>query len=130
MLYNIAGDFVSPLVNRAGIKAEYVTANSKQIQAAYFYEQTILKAFTEVVSLMYSVDNLQNSFDYKSQQVDALKESISISIVLFKSARADYMEVLMTQRDVLEAKMELVETKREQMNALVNIYQAIVGGWK
>lgn len=130
LLYNIAGDFVSPLVNRAGIKAEYVTANSKQIQAAYFYEQTILKAFTEVVSLMYSVDNLQNSFDYKSQQVDALKESISISIVLFKSARADYMEVLMTQRDVLEAKMELVETKREQMNALVNIYQAIGGGWK
>jgi multidrug efflux system outer membrane protein len=40
------------------------------------------------------------------------------------------MEVLMTQRDVLEAKMELVETKREQMNALVNIYQAIGGGWK
>jgi multidrug efflux system outer membrane protein len=40
------------------------------------------------------------------------------------------MEVLMTQRDVLEAKMELVETKREQMNALLNICQAIGGGWK
>jgi len=130
LLYNLAGDFVSPLVNRAGIKADYISANAKQIQAAFIYEQTVLKAFTEVMSLMTKVDNLQNSFNFKTQQVSALNESIKISTVLFKSARADYMEVLMTQRDALEAKMELVETKREQMNNMVNIYQAIGGGWR
>ncbi len=36
----------------------------------------------------------------------------------------------MTQRDALEAKMELIETKVQQMNAMVNIYQALGGGWK
>jgi outer membrane protein TolC len=32
---------------------------------------------------------------------------------------ADYLEVLMTQRDALEAKLELVETKKQQLNAVV-----------
>jgi outer membrane protein TolC len=40
------------------------------------------------------------------------------------------MEVLMTQRDALEAKFELIETKKEQMIASINIYKALGGGWK
>ena len=40
------------------------------------------------------------------------------------------MEVLMTQRDALEAKVELIETKKQQMNAMVDIYHALGGGWR
>jgi outer membrane protein TolC len=40
------------------------------------------------------------------------------------------MEVLLTQRDALESKFELIETKKQQMNANVNIYRALGGGWK
>jgi outer membrane protein TolC len=40
------------------------------------------------------------------------------------------MDVLLTQRDALESKFELIETKKKQMNAVVNIYQALGGGWK
>jgi outer membrane protein TolC len=39
------------------------------------------------------------------------------------------MEVLLTQRDALESKFELIETKKMQMNAKVNIYRALGGGW-
>jgi multidrug efflux system outer membrane protein len=38
--------------------------------------------------------------------------------------------VLMTQRDALESKLELVETKRDQLNAGVNMYKFLGGGWK
>jgi outer membrane protein TolC len=36
----------------------------------------------------------------------------------------------MTQRDALESKLELIETKKEQLNAMVNIYRDLGGGWK
>lgn len=72
---------------------------------------------------------MQKSYELKNQQVDALSQSIGISNDLFKSARADYMEVLLTQRDALEARFELVETKKQQLNAMVNIYRALGGGW-
>jgi outer membrane protein TolC len=61
--------------------------------------------------------------------VDALTKSIDISNDLFRSARADYLEVLTTQRDALESKLELVETKKQQMDAVVTIYKALGGGW-
>jgi multidrug efflux system outer membrane protein len=42
----------------------------------------------------------------------------------------DYYDVLLTRRDSLEAEMELVETKKDQMQALVSLYQALGGGWR
>ncbi len=55
---------------------------------------------------------------------------MTISTNLFRSARADYMEVLLTQRDALESKVELVETRKRQMNAMVDMYRALGGGWR
>jgi len=129
MLYSLAGDLVAPLVNRNAIKATYISANAKQIQAVYNYERTILKAYVEVANQLSKIGNLEKSYDFKAKEVKALTESISISNDLFKSARADYMEVLLTQRDALQSRFELVETKMQQMNAVVNIYQALGGGW-
>ena len=129
LLYALAGHLVAPLINRNAIKAAYYSANSKQIQAVYNYEQTILNAYIEVVNQVSMINNLEKSYDLKSKQVAALTESIDISTVLFKSARADYMEVLLTQRDALESKFELIETKKLQLNARITIYKALGGGW-
>jgi NodT family efflux transporter outer membrane factor (OMF) lipoprotein len=129
MLYSIAGDIAAPLINKNAIKASYFAANAKQTQAVYQYERTILNAYIEVANQMASIGNLKKTYELKDKQVQALNQSINISNDLFKSARADYLEVLMTQRDVLEAKLELIETKKQQLNAMVKIYQALGGGW-
>ena len=130
LLYNVAGDLVAPLVNRNAIKAAYIGATAHQMQAVYEYEQTVLNAYVEVVNQLNNIQNLRNSYDLRKQQVDALSSSITISNNLFRSARADYMEVLLTQRDALESKFELVETQKQRMNAMVNMYQALGGGWR
>lgn len=130
ILYSLAGDLVAPLVNRNAIKAKYYNANAKQLQAVLGYERTVLNAYVQVAGQLAIISNLGKSFDLKSKQVQALTESIEISNDLFRSARADYMEVLLTQRDALESKFELIETKKKQMNAVVNVYQALGGGWK
>jgi len=129
MLYAIAGDIAAPLINRNAIKAFYYTANAKQIQAVYQYERSILNAYIEVANQLSGINNLAKSYDLKAKQVQALTQSIEISNDLFKSSRADYLEVLMTQRDALESKLELIETKKQQLNAMVKIYQALGGGW-
>lgn len=130
LLYNIAGDLIAPLVNRNALKAKYASASAKQIQSVYEYEKTILNAYIEVANRMSNITNLKSSYDYKQQQVTALTQSITISTNLFKSAKADYMEVLMTQRDAIEAKFELIEIKQEQLSNMVSIYQSLGGGWR
>ncbi|MBO2030357.1 TolC family protein [Siccationidurans ginsengisoli] len=129
MLYNLAGDLMAPLVNRIGIKALYSTANALQIQAVYNYERTVLNAYVEVANQLSNISNLQNSYDAKLKEVQALNQSIRISNSLFKAVRADYTEVLFTQRDALESKFDLTETKMKQLNATVNVYRALGGGW-
>lgn len=130
MLYSLAGDLAAPLINRNAIKATYYSANAKQIQAVYNYERTILNAYVEVMNQLAKINNMQQNYDLKAKQVVALTKSVDISNDLFKSARADYMEVLLTQRDALEAKFELIETQKQKLNATVNIYQALGGGWR
>lgn len=130
LLYSLAGDLVAPLVNRNAIKAAYYSANAKQIQALIDYERTVLKAYLEVVNQLSKIENLQSSYNLRAQQVEKLGQSIRISNDLFLSARADYMEVLLTQRESLEARFELIDTRKQQMAAMVNVYQALGGGWR
>ncbi|WP_406826545.1 TolC family protein [Pedobacter sp. KACC 23697] len=130
LIYSLAGDLAGPLINRNAIKAEYSSANAKQLQAVFDYEKAILNGYIEVANQLSKISNLQKSYDLKSKQVTALTQSIDISNDLFKAARADYFEVLMTQRDALQSKLELIETKKQQLNAVVDIYQALGGGWK
>jgi outer membrane protein TolC len=129
LLYGLAGDMVAPLINRNAIKATYYNANDKQLQAVYDYEKTVLNAHIEVLNGLSKIENLKKSYEQKEHQVVALTNSIEITNKLFSAARADYMEVLLTQRDALESKLQLVETKKEQLAAKVNMYKSLGGGW-
>lgn len=130
MLYSFAGGLVGPLLNRNEIKATLFSANARQIQAAFQYEQTLLRAYTEVSNQLANVSNLAGSYARKEEQVQALNRSVDIVINLFNSARADYVEILLTQRDAFEARIDLVEIKMNQMHAYVDLYRALGGGWK
>ncbi|SDQ67363.1 TolC family protein [Flagellimonas zhangzhouensis] len=129
VLYSAIGDMVAPLINRNAIKAQYKTATDRQLQAVYEYEKAILNAYIEVANQLSNIDNLKKSYELKDGQVQALTESIELSTRLFQSARVEYIEVLLAQREALESRMELVETKKDQLLAQVNMYRALGGGW-
>ncbi len=129
VLYSVMGDMVAPLINRNAIKAEYKNATDRQLQAVFEYEKAILNAYIEVANQLSNIDNLKKSYELKDGQVQALTESIELSTRLFQSARVEYIEVLLAQREALESKMELVETKKNQMLAQVHMYRALGGGW-
>ncbi len=130
MLFNVFAGVMAPLLNRRGITAEYESANARQMQAVLGYERAILSAYVDVNTGINLVRNTSQSVALKTQQVASLAESVTISTQLFNSARAEYLEVLTTRRDSLEAQMDLVETKQRQLAATVTLYQALGGGWR
>jgi NodT family efflux transporter outer membrane factor (OMF) lipoprotein len=125
---NVAGDLVAPLVNKNAIQAEYQSANAKQLQSVYNYQRIVLNAFTEVVNRVSMVENYSKSIVIKKQQLEALEASIDSANKLFQNARAEYVEVLLAQRELMEARMVLIDTKKQQLSAIVNAYQALGGG--
>jgi len=128
LVANVAGGVVAPLINRNAIKAEYLSANARQLEAVYNYQRVVLNAFTEVLNRVSMAENYRKSLDIKRQQLEALEASVEVATKLFQGARVEYVEVLLAQRDLLEARTVLIETKRQQLTAIVNAYQALGGG--
>lgn len=127
---SILGGFVSPWINRRALKAGFQTAGANQRRAAYELEQTILKAFYEVSNQLAKIGNLEKGFANMQENVDYLQKSTEVAFQLFRSARAEYLEVLLTQREALEAKQDWIELKRSQFLAVVDLYKALGGGWR
>ncbi len=115
-------------MNKRAIQAEYRTANARQLQSIYNYQQTVIDAFTELINFLAAVENYGKSIEVKKQQLESLEKSVDVATKLFQNARAEYMEVLLAQRDLMEVRMTLIETKQQQLSAMVNAYRALGGG--
>ena len=124
----IAGGLTGPFVNRRAIKAQYLTANARQLQAIYNYQRVILEAFTQVVNRVTMVENYSRSIEIKKQQLQSLEAAVQFANDLFQNARIEYIDVLFAQRDLRDARSILIDTKSEQLTAVVNTYQALGGG--
>jgi outer membrane protein, multidrug efflux system len=130
LLYTLAADLAGPVINRNAIIAEFKTANASQMQAMYDYQKTIINGYVEVSNELSNINNLEKMYEFKSKEVEVRTKSIDISNDLYKAARANYLEVLTAQRDALESKLQLVEIKKQQFAAVINVYKALGGGWR
>jgi outer membrane protein, multidrug efflux system len=132
LIYNVAAGLVGPLINFKAIKADYLTANARQLQSVYNYQRVIINAFTEVINRINKVENYRKSIEIKKQQVEALAAAVVAATNLWQFPRAgvdiDYLDVILAQEALFEARRDLIETKQQQLSAIVNTYQALGGG--
>lgn len=130
LVFNAAGGLMAPLVNRKALQAQWKQANAKQIQALYEYEQTLLQACTDVLNQLTGIENAQASYSKKLNEVAVLTQSIEVANDLFYYAKADYVEVLLTQEEALNAQIELIDIQKEKLLYQIGLYKALGGGWR
>jgi nucleoid-associated protein YgaU len=125
---DFAAGLVAPFVNKRALRAQYLTANARQLQAIYNYQRVILEAFTQVINRVTAVENYGKSVEIKKQQMKTLESAVEFANDLFLNARLEFIDVLTVQRDLRDARVALIDTKAEQLAAIVNTYQALGGG--
>ena len=130
MAYNMAGGLVAPLLNRRKLKADLMAGKAEQKQAYVNYEKTVVNSFKEVYIALNNIKNTKQMYDLKKEEVDILKKSINTSSELFKAGRASYLEIITSQKNTLQAQIQLVNFYKRQNIATVDLYKAIGGGWK
>jgi len=130
LFYNAIGDLMVPLINRKAIIARIQIADAYQTQTVLTYEQTLLKAYTDVLNQVSNIKNMQQAFATKKREVVLLDQSIGTANLLFRYAKATYVEVLLTQEEKLNAEKELVEVKMNLVGSRINLYRALGGGWR
>lgn len=130
LVYDVMGNLMTPLINRQAILAKIGIADAYQTQTVLSYEQTLLQAYTEVLNQMAKIRNMQQSYATKQKEVALLDASVVIANSLFKYAKANYVEVLLTQEEKLNAQTDLVDLKMNLIGSKVDLYRALGGGWR
>ena len=128
LAYSVLGGLAGPLINRKAIQANFQTADAQQVEALYEYDKTLLTAYSEVCTLMSKIKNFDQYYQLKEEESNKLDQSINIARLLYLNGRCTYLDVLMDQRDALDAKMELLEAKEQQLSSMVDVYRSLGGG--
>jgi outer membrane protein, multidrug efflux system len=126
--YNLIGGIAAPILNRAALKSQYNSISAKQTEAVLHYQKTILNGYLEVANEISNIKNLEKLYELKNKEVLAYGQSTIIANDLFMSGMATYFEVLMAQRTALDAKIDMIITKKQQYQAMINLYKALGGG--
>ena len=69
-------------------------------------------------------------FEYRQNEVEALRNAESNSEELLKNGYANYLDLLTARQNALSAELNLIDNKLQQMLSVINLYEALGGGWK
>ncbi len=130
LAYSVIGNLFAPLINMSALKAQFHMAKANQLTAMYNYQKTILNGYVEVVNELNRMQNLKNIEQLKSEQNEVLEASVLTAEELFKRGKAEYLEILFTQKNSLQTQLDLVNVKKQHKQAQINLYKALGGGWK
>jgi multidrug efflux system outer membrane protein len=128
LAFSVLGGLTGPLINRKAIQANFQTADAQQVEALYEYDKTLLTAYSEVCTLMSKIKNLGQYYQLKAEESKTLEHSVDVARQLYMNSRCTYLDVLMDERDALDAKMELLEAKEQQLSSVVDVYRSLGGG--
>ncbi|WP_338875398.1 TolC family protein [Spirosoma sp. SC4-14] len=124
------GGLTVPIFNRRVLKGNYAVTVARSREAYYGYQKTILTGVSEVTSSLKGLENYRGVADVQAQEVAMLRRATATSKDLFANGYATYLEVITAQRNVLDAELAQIETKRLQFLSLVELYRALGGGWE
>lgn len=128
--YNIIGALTAPLINRAALTTSLRIANSRQRMALYDYRKAAYKAYAEVATELSHLRNLREMYDLKNREAEASFNAVEIANALFRTGRATYLEVIITQKNALLTRLALVNLKERKLKSAIALYKALGGGWR
>ena len=106
-------------------------ANSANWQEeVYSYQQTVQNALEQVSN---SLVASQKSREFREQQellTQAALQTDQLSGVLYKNGGASYLQLLTSETNYFSAELNLVQAQLNERLALVQLYQALGGGWQ
>ena len=126
----VAGGIVQPLFEKKQLKTAYEIAKVEREKTVIRFRQSVLNAVGEVSNALVRIEKLKTEQSIALNRVQVLQKAISNANMLFTTGMANYLEVITAQSNALQSQLELAALTREQLNAKVELYRSLGGGWK
>jgi len=128
-LWQLAAGLTGPIFTFGAIEGQVRTAEGQTEAAVSFYQQTILGAFRETNDALVGSRNKLEESEFQATRVLALREFARLSRLRFDNGLASYVEVLVADNELFAAELASVGTLADRYRQLINVYQAMGGGW-
>ncbi len=128
-IWSIGASVLAPLFRGGQLRGNYDGATARRDQAAFAYQRSVLTAFREVEDALAGVDRLAVQRRALETQRTATAEALRHATNRSRAGYSPYLEQLDAQRALFSAELSLEQTRADQLNALVALYQAMGGGW-
>ncbi len=128
--WNLTGSFTQPIFQGGRLKSNVRLAKAQQQEAVLTYQKTIQGAFRDVSDALVAY---RKNREFRIQQqhlVDSAQGAARLSEVRFKAGTTDYLEVLTNETNSFTAELALAQAQGNELTALVQLYQALGGGWQ
>lgn len=127
--YSLLSGITGPLLNKRNLESNYQRSKASSESAFLNYEKTVIAAFNEVRQHLVQFDKLKNKYEFKNKEAMILSSSIDVSNDLFKTGRANYLDVLLATQRSLLSNIERIRTRKEQLLTITQLYRSLGGGW-
>jgi outer membrane protein, multidrug efflux system len=125
----IGAGLAGPIFTFGGIEGQVFSAEAGQRQALAFYQQTVLNAFRETNDALTGSQKKLEEFTVQRERVIALREFARLAKLRFDKGVSGYLDVLVAENELFAAEIASVGLQAARYAQLVNVYQAVGGGW-
>ncbi|MGB9310075.1 MAG: efflux transporter outer membrane subunit, partial [Candidatus Acidiferrales bacterium] len=128
-MWNVGPTLTVPIFTAGKIKSNVKLTEAQRQQALLTYQQTIQQAFRDVSD---SLIAYQKNREYREQQellTASAKDSADLAEIRYKAGVASYLEVLTNETNYFTAQLNLAQARQDELTALVQVYNALGGGW-
>jgi multidrug efflux system outer membrane protein len=129
LVWSVAARALQPIVTGGRISAQVDGAKAREQQLELQYLQTVQSAFRDAHDALVAHRSARESFIAQSERRTLFAQAFTLAELRYRSGYVSYIDVLDTQRNLLEAERQRVLALRERQVALVDLYKAIGGGW-
>ena len=130
LIGSIATGLTQPIINQGINKARLKVAEEAQQQALLAFENIILISAQEVSDDMGSYQSTIEKTGLRNSQIANLQKAVEYTQLLVRYSSANYTEVLTAQQSLLSAQLNQVNDRLQQLQAILNLYHDLGGGWK
>ncbi len=126
----LVGGAARPLINGRRIRTQYAVSELEQEQATLDFRSAVLTAGKEVADALYGYEAATEKIDVKQREFAAYELATEYSEELLANGYANYLEVLRARENALNSSLDIVTARNNRLQAIVNLYEALGGGWR
>ncbi|MDB5030075.1 efflux transporter outer membrane subunit [Mucilaginibacter sp.] len=130
LIGSLTAGITQPIFNKGVNKARLIVAREQQQQALLNFQYTVLSAGQDVSNALMSFQTAGEKAATRVSQLDNLEKSVDYTQQLVRYGSANYTEVLTAQQNLLIARLNSVNDRLQQLQAIVYLYRSLGGGWQ